>query len=67
MSTQVTMSSLPNCDLCTQEGKQTPARYDGRTVMGPWAYMCEAHWMSHGCDMLGTGHGQRLILKGIDD
>lgn len=38
-----------------------PARYDGATVHGPWAFMCEAHFTSDGIG-LGTGRGQRLIL-----
>lgn len=27
------------CNFCTQ-----PAIYDGKTIMGPWAYMCEFHF-----------------------
>lgn len=53
---------LPSCDLCSMLGVyMVPARYDGATVHGPWAYMCEAHFQSDGIG-LGTGVGQRLIL-----
>jgi hypothetical protein len=41
----------------------TPAEYDGKTTEGPWAYMCGAHYSKYGMG-LGTGVGQRLILKG---
>jgi hypothetical protein len=40
-----------------------PARYDGATVHGPWAYMCEEHFQSDGVG-LGTGRGQLLVLPG---
>lgn len=62
MSTEVTVASLPDCDLCTAKGVTTPAVYDGKTVQGPWAYMCESHWKRFGVGQLGTGFGQRLIL-----
>lgn len=26
------------CDFC-----DSPAKYDGKTIYGPWAYMCERH------------------------
>lgn len=58
MSTQVTVTTLPPCDICNDG---TPARYDGRTVHGSWAYLCERHWRSFGVGTLGTGYGQRLV------
>jgi len=61
MSEQVTVAQLPPCDIC--RGATVPAVYDGRTVHGPWAYMCEAHWAEHGVGRLGTGYGQRLVVK----
>lgn len=51
---KATVAVLPKCDFCAQT-----AAYDGRTRMGPWAYMCEAHYVQHGVG-LGTGRGQRL-------
>ena len=36
------------CDFCEKE-----AKYDGQTLMGPWAYMCEAHMKLYGIDEKG--------------
>lgn len=36
------------------------AAYDGKTVHGPWAYMCARCFIDHGIG-LGTGRGQRLL------
>lgn len=59
MSTETTVTSLPDCDLCAQDGKIEPAAYDGKTTMGPWAFMCLAHWNQYGVGV-GTGRGQKL-------
>lgn len=56
MTDEVKMATIPNCDMCGE-----PARYDGKTTHGPWAYMCERHWASDGNGKLGTGRGQRLV------
>ena len=37
------------------------AEYDGRTISGPWAYMCEECFVRFGVG-LGTGKGQRLVI-----
>lgn len=47
---------MPKCDICGAE-----AAYDGKTTMGPWAYMCGEDFKWHGVG-LGTGLGQRLVL-----
>jgi hypothetical protein len=57
---QVTVPTLPNCDFCAQNGLVTVARYDGKTVYGPWAAMCHRHFQRYGKG-LGTGKGQRLV------
>lgn len=49
------------CDLCKSQGLQVEAVYDGKTIHGPWAYMCEEHYGAMGVG-LGTGRGQRLIV-----
>ncbi len=49
-----------NCDICTTQGFTNTALYDGKTVYGPWANMCQAHFGSHGTG-LGVGRGQRLV------
>lgn len=54
------VSKLPDCDICKyDDGVTTTAAYDGKTKQGPWAFMCEAHFNSHGVG-LGTGTGQLL-------
>lgn len=60
MSTAVRMAVIPPCDLCRSENTHEPASYDGKTVMGAWAYMCSRHFDTHGVG-LGTGVGQRLV------
>lgn len=62
MSTGVFVAKLPNCDLCAEEGVTKPAHFDAKTVMGPWAYLCDDHWLSHSVGALGTGLGQELML-----
>lgn len=59
MSTQTFVSELPKCDFCDEQ-----ARYDGKTVMGPWANMCVLHFGQYGTG-LGTGRGQELVVKPI--
>lgn len=50
---------IPDCDMCVDG---TRAEYDAKTSQGPWAYMCRNHYGQWGIG-LGTGKGQRLILK----
>lgn len=59
MSDEVRMAVIPECDICTDG---TPAGYDAKTKQGPWGYLCEMHFRSHGVG-LGTGRGQRLVLS----
>lgn len=66
MSSSVTVSVLPGCDICKYVGPppRKPAQiaaYDGKTTEGPWANMCEFHFKKYGVG-LGTGKGQRLVL-----
>ncbi len=66
MGTQVTVVKLPFCDFCDfcgQNGLETTAEYDFRTVFGPWANGCEAHYLQHrATTALGTGNGQKLVV-----
>jgi glutaredoxin len=55
-STTTTVYHLPACDFCNKT-----ARYDGKTIHGPWANMCPDCFSVHGLG-LGTGLGQQLIL-----
>jgi hypothetical protein len=59
--TKVEVDDFPMCDFCDSQ-----ASYDGKTKIGPWANMCETHFVEHGTG-LGPGKGQRLVLKGTDD
>lgn len=56
---QVIVTDMPNCDMphCKRQ-----ARYDAKTKMGPWAYMCNQHFESYGLK-LGVGFGQELIAR----
>lgn len=60
MSKEVTVSELPNCDLC---GKGTEAEYDAKTIWGSWMNLCEDHFHKYGIG-LGTELGQKLIKNG---
>ena len=62
--TEAVVFEIPNCDLCKQNGKTTPAVYDGATNMGPWGYMCEGHFRQFGVG-LGEGRGQKLFTTDI--
>jgi hypothetical protein len=57
-----TVEELPDCDFCKQEGRDPPekAEYDGRTIYGPCAYMCQEHFDKYGVG-LGEGVGQKLV------
>jgi hypothetical protein len=61
MSDKAYVASLPECDLCRENGSSVPANYDGKTPSGPWAFMCDDHFALLGRG-LGTGLGQRLIV-----
>lgn len=52
----ILVTELPKCDFCTQK-----AEYDGKTLSGPWTYMCKTHFKTEGIG-LGLGKGQQLIL-----
>jgi len=59
-----TVTELPDCDICKSRGKKHPAKYDGRTKMGPWAYMCPDCFVFNGVG-LGIGRGQRLEVGAV--
>ena len=63
----VRLTELPACDICLSNGDAlVPARYDGKTTSGPWAFMCGTHFALHGVG-LGTGRGQRLLVGEEDE
>lgn len=65
MSTEVTVSKLPDCDIHRYNLGQAgvEAHYDAKTAFGPWANMCESCFVEVGPGRLGTGYGQRLVVK----
>lgn len=65
-STWTYVTKFPDCDLCAQRGVYRQARYDGKTVFGPWANMCDADFEQFGTG-LGIGKGQRLLIQGEED
>lgn len=57
--TIVKVAELPKCSFCEKK-----ARYDFRAYNGQWGYGCEEHWAEYRMyPNLGTGIGQRLMLK----
>jgi len=59
--TEVIVPKKPKCDFCNAE-----AEFDGRTVLGPWAYMCDLHFGQYGVG-LGLGRGQKLNMTGCEE
>ena len=59
MSEEAVVKKLPKCDFCEEQ-----AAYDFKTLMGPWAYGCLAHWSLYRFhETLGTGKGQHLKTR----
>lgn len=58
MSKTVEVDQLPQCDFCGE-----PAQFDAKTSFGPWANMCQSDFQQHGVGQLGTGFGQKLVIK----
>jgi hypothetical protein len=51
----------PPCDFCGR-----PAAVDGKTKMGPWAYMDIPCFEIYGIG-LGLGRGQRLLIDPTEE
>lgn len=64
MSEEVEVEALPKCDICWHNfSKESVAHYDGKTILGGvWGNMCEKCFQTYGSG-LGTGKGQRLIVR----
>jgi len=61
--TEVAVTTIPNCNICTMAGDTTPAYADVMIPKyGSWGDLCEKHFFEYGCG-LGLGIGQKLILK----
>lgn len=63
--TEAIMFRIPECDIHKYDkGKyDVPAEYDAKSKQGPWAYMCQECFDEVGPGQLGTGYGQKLVLK----
>lgn len=58
MAQIVKVDSLPQCDICG-----AVAQYDAKTVFGSWGNLCENDFQQYGLGQLGTGYGQKLVIK----
>ena len=64
----VVVLKLPHCDFSWEEAGKTlcrddgEAHYDGKTIFGSWAFMCEQHFSAYGVG-LGLGRGQKLVVQ----
>jgi hypothetical protein len=56
------VAKIPDCDFEDHDVPRVPAVYDGKTKMGPWAFMCQDCFRRHGSG-LGLGRGQKLVLS----
>ena len=56
MTKIVEITESVKCDFCDKE-----AKYDARTIAGPWANLCENCFKLLGMG-LGTGKGQKYKL-----
>lgn len=61
----VVVTGEKDCDFCSERSFHTTATVDGKTIMGPWANMCDLHFEEYGVG-LGLGKGQRLIVQAYD-
>ena len=53
---EVLINKKQNCNFCSKE-----AKYDGRTKMGAWAFMCSSCFKKYGVG-LGLGKGQKIRM-----
>jgi hypothetical protein len=55
----ILVDHIPSCNFCQSLGE-----YDFKTVHGPWANGCEAHWQAYRAyPKLGTGFGQKWVQR----
>lgn len=59
MSESVEVSNRPLCNFCDDY-----AQYESMMIAGGmYAYLCTEHWMAYGVKKLGTGYGQKLVVR----
>lgn len=64
--TEANVFRIPECDIHKYDKgvANVPAVYDAKTKRGPWANLCQECFDTEAMfTHLGTGKGQRLILK----
>jgi hypothetical protein len=44
---KIPLREIPLCQMCSYT---RPAKYDAKTNMGPWAYVCDSHFVE-ACDV----------------
>lgn len=54
--------STDKCQLCECDLRKFDTFYDGKTSIGPWAWMCKRCYQLNGRG-LGTGLGQEYCSK----
>lgn len=54
------VTELPACDFCKEIGLSGEARYDAKTLLGPWAFVCKRHFEQETLGQLGVGKGTEL-------
>jgi hypothetical protein len=54
----MTTDAHKHCDIC--EAPCTEKYYDAKTVLGPWATLCETCFKTYNAAVLGTGRGQEF-------
>jgi hypothetical protein len=54
MKNTTTLREKVKCDFCG-----LTANYDGKTILGPWSYMCKRCFINEGMG-LGIGRGQEI-------
>lgn len=51
------LHKIQKCDFCKK-----PAKFDAKTSLGPWAFLCQEHFTQYGV-ALGLGWGQRITRE----
>ena len=58
----VRVATIPDCQICAENERTRLAKYDAKTKIGPWAYVCE-DCFNRWCYGIGVGYGQILIAE----
>lgn len=63
---EISVTKAPACDVCRQQGSDTPATHDSRLpgLGGTWGNVCQRHFDAFGPGQTGTGHAQKFKVTG---